>query len=78
MYYSILVIPTLSYLSFATSLQLEMNLSTSKLLLTTSMDGVAEVSIICKSCCVVIGDHKFFADLFGIPMGEFDVILGMI
>ena len=64
-------------MSFASSLQLEMNLSTSPLLLTTPMGGVGEVSMICKSYCVVIGDHKLFADRFVIPMGEFDVILGM-
>ena len=64
-------------MSFATSLQLEMNLSTSKLLLIMSMGGVAEVSMICKSCCAIIENHKLFGDLFVIPMGEFDVILGM-
>ena len=77
MYCSILVIPTLSYLSFATSLQLEMNLSTSPLLLTMPMSRVGEVSMICMSCCVVIGNHELFTDHFVIPMGEFDVILGM-
>ena len=51
-------------MSFATSLQLEMNLSTSSLLLTTPMGGVGEVSMICKFCCVVIGDHKFFCRSF--------------
>ena len=64
-------------MSFATSLQLEMNLFISLLLLTTPIDGVGEVSMICKSCCVVIGNHKFFTNLFVIRMGEFDVILGM-
>ena len=62
-------------MSFATSLKLEMNLSTSSLLLTTPMDGVDDVSIMCKSCRVVIGDHKTFVDLFVIPMGEIDVIV---
>ena len=64
-------------MSFATSLQLEMNLSTSPSLLTTLMNRVGEVSMICMSCCVVIGNHELFTDHFVIPMGEFDVILGM-
>ena len=46
-------------MSFATSLQLEMNLSTSLLLLTALIDGVGEVSMICKSYCVVIGNNSF-------------------
>ena len=54
-----------------------MNLFTSTFLLTTPMGRVGEVSMICKSCCAIIENHKLFGDLFVIPMGEFDVILGM-
>ena len=46
-------------LSFATSLQLEMNLSTSLFLLTTPMGRVGEVSMICMSCCGVFETTRF-------------------
>ena len=49
-------------MSFATSLQLEMSLSTSPLLVITPMGEEGEVSMICKSYSVVIEDHKLFAD----------------
>ena len=56
-------------MSFASSLQLEMNLPTSPLLLTTPMGRVGKVSMICMSCCVVIKNPKLFTNLFVIPIG---------
>ena len=62
---------------FASVLQLETETCSSSLTLSTPMGGIAEVSIICKSVCIVIGEHKLSADLYVITMTEFDVILGM-
>ena len=62
---------------FVSCLQLEVSPSTSPLLLTTPLGRVTEISVVCKSCCVVIGHHRLFADLYVIAMDEFDVILGM-
>ena len=54
-----------------------MSPSTYPLLLTTPLGRVAEISTVCKSCCLVIGHHRLFADLYVIAMEEFQVILGM-
>ena len=62
---------------FASVLQLSVDTHDPPLTLSTPMGGIAEVSMICRSCCIVLGDHRLSADLFVLPMAGFDVILGM-
>ena len=47
------------------------------LVLSTPMGGLSEVNLIYKMCQLFIGEYRFSADLFVLPMSEFDVILGM-
>ena len=64
-------------MSFASYLQSKVKYSCSSLLLTAPIYRVIEISRICESCCVAIGYHKLFADLYVILMVEFNVTLGM-
>ena len=41
------------------------------------MGGLSDVTLISKMCHIFIGEHRFSADLFVLPMSEFEVILGM-
>ncbi|XP_062093563.1 uncharacterized protein LOC133799577 [Humulus lupulus] len=46
-------------------------------MLSVPMGGHGKVSTICKSLCIVFEGHKLLGNLIVLPMGQFDVILGM-
>lgn len=39
--------------------------------------GLGEVSRVCRSVCIVFKEHKLTGYLLVLPMGKFDVILGI-
>lgn len=47
------------------------------MILGTPMGGVMDLTIVCKSCLIVIDDRKLPTDLIVLPMGQYNVILGM-
>ena len=63
--------------SLVQALQLDVENCDRPLVLSTPMGGLSEVTLICKMCHLFIEEHRFSADLFVLPMSEFDVILGM-
>ena len=63
--------------SLVQALQLDIENCEQPLVLSTPMGGLSEVTLICKMCHLFIREHRFSANLFVLPMSEFDVILGM-
>ncbi|XP_006854885.2 uncharacterized protein LOC18444659, partial [Amborella trichopoda] len=64
-------------LMFASMLGLSWETFSPALHLSVPMGGHGEVSTICRSVCIVFEGHKLSGNLLVLPMGKFDVILGM-
>ncbi|XP_062075627.1 uncharacterized protein LOC133779722 [Humulus lupulus] len=64
-------------LMFASMLGLSWETFSTTLQLSVPMGGHGEVSTICKSFCIVLEGHNLLGNLMVLPMGQFDVILGM-
>ena len=68
---------THSFISVSLVQALQLDVENFPWVLSTPMSVLSEVTLIYNMYHLFIGEHRFSADLFVLPMSKFDVILGM-